>query len=58
MISEFYQVLYSLGRNRWFIYKIVRYEDLHETIDRVLKIDGIEEIKIEIMPDEEDEENE
>ena len=56
MISEWYQILYSLGRKRWFIYKIVRYENLHETIDTVLKIDGVEEIKIEIMPDTEDDE--
>ena len=51
MISEWYQVKYSLGRRRWFIYKIVRYERLHETIDNVLRIDGVEEIKIEMYGD-------
>ena len=51
MIPEWYRILYSLGRKRWFIYKIVRYENLHEAIDDVLKIDGVEEIKIEIVPD-------
>lgn len=51
MISEWYQILYSLGRRRWFIYKIVRYENLYKTIDDVLRIDGVEEIKIEIQPD-------
>ena len=51
MISEWYQILYSLGRKRWLIYEIVRYENLHETIDSILKIDGVEEIKIEIIPD-------
>lgn len=56
MISEMYQILYSLGRRKWYIYKIVRYENLYETIDNVLKIDGVEEIKIEIMPDAEEKE--
>lgn len=55
MISEWYQVLYNLGGRKWFIYKIVRYENLYETIDNVLKIDGVEEIKIEIQPMECDE---
>lgn len=55
MDFEGYRVLYNLGGRRWFIYKIVRYDGLHEAIDSVLKIDGVEEIKIEILPDEEDE---
>ena len=54
MISEWYQILYSLGRRRWFIFKVVRYENLYETIEQVLKIDGVEEIKIEIQPDQEE----
>lgn len=50
MNKEWYQVLYSLGYRKWYIYKIVLYENLHETIDKVLRIDGVEEIKIEIQP--------
>lgn len=56
MDFEWYQILYNLGGRKWFIYKIVRYDRLHETLDSVLKIDGVEEIKIEIMPDTEDDE--
>ena len=55
MDFERYQILYNLGGRRWFIYKIVQYDCLHEALDSVLKIDGVEEIKIEIMPDEENE---
>lgn len=55
MDFEWYQILYNLGGRKWFIYKVVRYEQLHDAIDSVLKIDGVEEIRIEITPDSDDE---
>ena len=51
VVFEWYQILYTLGRRRWFIYKIVNYENLYKTIDEVLKIKEIKAIKIEILPD-------
>ena len=51
VVFEWYQILYTFGRRRWFIYKIVNHENLCKTIDEVLKIKEIKAIKIEILPD-------